>query len=92
MSYTISNYSKQKADKLGVEIKNSKTKGKKIDVYKENKKIASIGALGYMDYPSYINTKGKTYADKRRKLYKERHSKDCKKKNSPGFYACEILW
>ena len=38
MSYTISKYSKEQAKKLGVEIKNSKTKGKKIDVFQNNKK------------------------------------------------------
>lgn len=92
MSYTITEYSKKQAKKLGVEIKLSSNKHKKIDVFKDEKKVASIGAKGYNDYPTYMKTKGKEYADKRRKLYKERHAKDCKKKNSPGFYACEILW
>lgn len=93
MSYTITDYSKKKAKNLGVEIKPSTRKGKKIDVFfKNGEKIASIGDIQYNDYPTYMKTKGKTYADKRRKLYKERHAKDCKKKNSPGFYACEILW
>ena len=60
MSYKITNYTKRQAKKLGVEVKPSSVKGKKIDVFnKKGKKIASVGALGYMDYPNYIKKKGK---------------------------------
>jgi hypothetical protein len=90
--YEISEYSKIKASKLGVDIKPSKNKGKKIDVYKEGKKITSIGAKGYKDYPTYIKEKGKSYADERRKLYKDRHQKDRTKYGSRGWYADRILW
>ena len=76
MTYKITNYTKDKAKKLGVEVKVSKVKGKKLDVFKDGKKIASVGALGYSDYPTYIKDKGKDYADKRRTLYKIRHKKD----------------
>jgi hypothetical protein len=38
-------------------VKNSKNKKKKIDVFKNDKKVASIGAIGYYDYPSYVNQK-----------------------------------
>jgi len=90
--YEISEYSKIKASKLGVDIKPSKSKGKKIDVFKEGKKITSIGAKGYKDYPTYIKEKGKSYADERRKLYKDRHQKDRTKYGSRGWYADKILW
>eukprot|EP01038_Epipyxis_sp_PR26KG_P016034 gene16034-21762_t len=50
---------------MGVEIKPSKSKNKKIDVYKNNNKIASVGAIGYNDYPTYIKEKGLEYANKR---------------------------
>ena len=90
--YEISEYSKIKASKLGVDIKPSKSKGKKIDVFQEGKKITSIGAKGYKDYPTYIKEKGKSYADERRKLYKERHQKDRTKYRSRGWYADKILW
>jgi hypothetical protein len=73
--YNITQYTKDKALKLGLEIKPSSQKGKKIDVYKNNKKIASIGALGMSDFPTYIKTHGKAYADERRRLYYLRHSK-----------------
>jgi hypothetical protein len=92
MSYRIKPYSYKQAKKLNVEIKPSKVKGKKIDVFKKGKKVASIGALGYNDYPTYIQKKGKKFADKRRKLYKIRHEKDRKIKGTAGYYADQILW
>ena len=82
--YKITDYSYKKAKELGVEIKPSKSKNKKIDVYKNNNKIASVGAIGYNDYPTYIKEKGLEYANKRKKLYHERHKHD----NKPnGKYA-----
>jgi hypothetical protein len=74
---------------LGVEIKPSTLKNKKIDVYKDNKKIASIGDVRYKDYEMYILEKGQKYADERRKLYRMRHKND---KNLNGYYARLILW
>ena len=73
MPYSITNYTKQQAKKLGVVVKPSSVKGKKIDVFKNGEKIASVGAIGYADYPTYMKTKGKAYADERRRLYKIRH-------------------
>jgi len=75
-----------------VEIKPSTQKNKKIDVFKQGKKITSIGASGYGDYSTYVKTKGKDYADERRALYKIRHAKDSKAKGSAGFLASAILW
>ena len=92
MSYTITEYSRSNAKKLGVEIKPSTNAKKKIDVYKDGKKIASIGASGYSDYSTYIKTKGKKYADERRRLYKIRHAKTMNIAGSNSFYASRILW
>ena len=97
MSYNIKPYSKAQAKKLGVEIKPSKTKGKKIDVFKKGKKIASVGAIGYKDYPTYMQLEkqgkvAKGTANKRRKMYKIRHNKDRKVRGSNGYYADKILW
>ena len=92
MAYLIKQYTKDKAKKLGVEVKPSKLKGKKIDVFKDGKKIASVGALGYSDYPTYIKDKGKDYANKRRTLYKIRHKKDKDVKGTKGYYADRLLW
>jgi hypothetical protein len=92
--YKITDYTKNKAKELGVTVKPSKNKNKKIDVYRKNEKLASIGSMKYIknDYPTYIINKGKQYADERRRLYKKRHSKDLKVKDSPGYYADKLLW
>ena len=93
MSYKIKPYSKGKAEKLGVVIKPSTVSGKKIDVFnKKGEKLASIGAIGYGDYPTFISEEGKEYADKRRKAYKIRHEGDRHVRGSAGFYADQILW
>lgn len=89
--YKIKRYSYIQAKKLGVEIKPSTRKGKKIDVFRFGVKIASIGALGYKDYPTYKEKYGKTYADQRRKLYYIRHNDDIIF-GTPGYYAAKILW
>jgi len=92
MNYKITSYTKDKANKLGVVVKPSKVKDKKIDVFKSGKKIATIGAKGYNDYPTYLKTKGKEYADERRRLYKIRHNKDRLVSDSNGYYADRLLW
>jgi hypothetical protein len=90
--YDITNYTKEQAKKLGVEVKPSSNKKKKIDVFKSGEKVASVGAIGYKDYPNYIKTQGKAYADKRRELYKQRHAKDRNKVGTNGYYADKLLW
>jgi len=90
--YNIKPYSFKQAKKLGVEIMPSKDKNKKIDVLKNNKKLFSIGDKNYKDFPTYIEEKGKNYAEKRRKLYKIRHEKDRHILGSKGWYASLLLW
>lgn len=97
MAYRIKRYTQTQAKKLGVIVKPSKLKGKKIDVFKGDKKVASIGALGMNDYPTYmeLESKGKVSkgtAKERRRLYKIRHKKDRTKRGSAGFYADKLLW
>ena len=92
MVYQIKPYSYEQAKKLNVEIKPSTRKDKKIDVYKDNKYICSIGDNNYFDYPTYIKNNGITFANERRKIYKQRHNKDRNIKNSSGYYADKILW
>jgi len=57
MRYVITDYSREQAKKLGVEIKPSKDPDKKIDVFRNGRKIATIGAKGYLDYPTYMKLK-----------------------------------
>jgi len=97
MAYKILPYSFDKAKRLGVEIKSSTNPLKKIDVFKNGKKIASVGAIGYNDYPTYLEKENKGYypkgyAQKRRFLYRQRHEKDRNVKGTNGWYASEILW
>ena len=93
MLYRITNYTYNQAKKLNVIVKPSYRKGKKIDVFsKQGYLIASVGARGYYDYPTYIQVYGKEYADKRRKLYKLRHQTDRLKRGSAGWYADKLLW
>ena len=91
MKYIIKRYSYNQAKKLNVSIYPSTKPNKKIDIYKDGIYITSIGAMGMSDYPSYIETEGKTYANERRRLYHLRHSKD-NIKGTKGWYALNILW
>ena len=90
--YKITDYSLNKARQLNVTIRPSENKKKKIDVIKDGKVIASIGAKNYKDYPTYIKENGKAYADQRRKLYKIRHKKDLNNKKGNGYWSSNILW
>ena len=92
MPYKIPRRAFVNAKKLGVKIKPSKNKNKKIDVFKNGKKVASIGAKGYKDYPTYRKEKGVKFADKKRKSYEARMNKNRKVKGSNGYYADRILW
>jgi hypothetical protein len=92
MSYTITEHTRRQARKLGVTVKRSLRKGKKIAVFRGDKKLADVGAIGYGDFPTFTRTKGKEYADKRRKLYKIRHSKDRHKVGTPSYWADKLLW
>ena len=71
MSYDITDYSFKQAAKLGVDIKPSTKKNKKIDVIRENKVIASIGDKRYSDFPTYMKERGLVFAKERRKLYNQ---------------------
>lgn len=92
MSYQIKANQRKRAKAIGVTIKPSKVKGKKIDVFKGDKKVASVGALGYGDYETFKKEKGLEFANKRRKAYKSRHQKTRVKVGSRSYYADKILW
>jgi hypothetical protein len=83
--YRITKYSLEQAKKLGVQIKPSTVKNKKIDVFKDGKKVASIGDIRYGDFAT-------TQDKERRRLYRIRHKGEEKKIGSPGYYAWFLLW
>ena len=101
MSYNIKPLQRKKASNLGLTIKPSTNKKKKLDVFnKEGKKVGSIGAMypdgrPYMDYASYILRDGLKIANEKRKNYLKRHSKEPKMKDGKrtnSYYADKILW
>ena len=74
-----------KAKSLGVTVVKSSRKGKKLDVMKNGKRVASIGAIGYDDFLSHGDPE-------RRRRYKIRHEKNRHIVGSAGYYADRILW
>jgi hypothetical protein len=91
MTYKIKPQQTTAAKKLGVTIKPSTLKGKKIAVFKNGEKVADIGALGYGDYWTYY-AKDIYFAAVKRKAYQARHDGEQNKIGSPGYYAYYILW
>lgn len=92
--YEVLPYTLKQAKKLGVMVLPSLRPSKKIDVFDKDmtELLASVGARGYKDYPTYLKERGKLYADKRRALYKKRHQKDRVVVGSAGWYADKLLW
>ena len=75
---------KARAFRLGVKVEASKSKNKKLDVFKDGKKVASIGDKRYSDYLQHGDSG-------RRANYKARHT--CRVKvGTPCYYADKILW
>jgi hypothetical protein len=95
--YKIKIRQRENAKRIGVVIRPSATKGKKIDVYKNGFFVASIGDIKYRDYATYLMEEYKGIvtpgeANKRRESYLIRHTQDRMVKGSPGWYAWQILW
>lgn len=90
--YHITDYTYTRAKNLGVQVKPSTRKNKKLDVFKDGKKIASIGDVRYGDYPTFVGKYGADYAYQRRIQYKIRHDKDRRKQWSNGWLADQLLW
>lgn len=91
--YRIKDYSYNQARFFGVQIFPSDNPKHKIEVYdKSGKFLFYIGDSKYSDYPTYLETHGKEYADNRRRLYRLRHNKEANKIGTRGFYSYHILW
>jgi len=95
--YRIKTGQREAAKRLGVVIRPSTSKNKKLDVFKNGFKVASIGDLRYKDYWEYVQEEQKGIvpqgtAKTRRELYKVRHAADRWQVGTPGFYADKILW
>jgi hypothetical protein len=92
--YKITEYTKEQAEKLDVEVKPSERKNKKIDIYdkRDGQYITSVGQKGYKDYPTYLKEDGKEYADKRRELFYKRFGKRAEKPYTNAYYSAKLLW
>ena len=92
MPYIITDYTFKRAKQMKVTVQLSQQKNKKLDVFKNGVKIATIGDSRYKDFPTYVIEKGIEFANKRKRLYYIRHKKDIEKLNSKSFYAAKLLW
>ena len=78
---------RSRARRLGVEVRRSTRKHKKLDVLdpKTGRRKASIGDTRYEDFLQHGDPE-------RRRRYKLRHQGNRHRRGSPGFYADRILW
>ena len=76
---------RKNAARLGVQVKRSTTEHKKLDVFRSDQKLVSIGDKRYTDF---LQTGDK----EQQKRYKSRHQKTRVKVGTPSFYADQILW
>ena len=91
-NYKITEYSFNKAKTLNLVITVSTNPLKKIDVYKDNKFIGSIGSSAHMDYPNYVKVYGEIYASERKRLYYARHRRNADVIYSKQWLALNLLW
>lgn len=97
MSYPITKEIRDRAKALGITVKQSRNKEKKLDAYKDNVFQASFGSKPYKDYHLYKKEYGQKVANEKRKQYKARHDKNRKVKYregklTAGWLADKILW
>ena len=97
MPYAIKAHTRARARQLGLQVRPSTRKNKKLDVYKGDEKVASVGDTRYPDYPTYeaMERDGSVppgTAEKRRKAYHARHGKHSAEGLTPAYLAAELLW
>ena len=100
--YEIKEYTHKRLKKLNdllqtnkITIKPSNTKNKKIDIFINNKKVASVGAIGMKDFPTHIKERGLEFANKRQKAFNNRFKRIPNIKNGKitnMFYSRYFLW
>jgi len=90
--YRILPYSYKRAKELNIQIFPSRNPKYKIDVFKGENYICSIGAYGYKDFPTFLKENGSEYALKRRAAYKKRHERDRHEVGTRGWFADNLLW
>lgn len=83
-----------RAKELGLIVFPSDNPKYKLEVYDKGtgKFLFYGGDALYSDYPSYLKTHSKEFADKRRKLYHQRHAKEINNVGSRGSIIAHLLW
>ena len=79
------NKAKEKGKKYGVEVERSTRKGKKVDIFKDGRKICSIGSSFHEDYNQHGD-------DERRERFRDRFRKYKDNDKTCGFYSYWLLW
>lgn len=91
--YKVSDYTKKQAKKLGVQVFPSDKPKYKIKIYDKNGIFMFYGGNSqYSDFPSYMQSHGKEYADSRRELFRIRHRKEIENEGSRGWWIAQLLW
>ena len=92
--YHITSYTRQQAAKYGLSVKPSQVRGKKISVYKGDDYLGSVGAIGYLDYPSFKREQGPDVAEEHRRRYHDRHKHEngYNTMYSRSWLARTLLW
>jgi hypothetical protein len=86
----ITEYTRNQAKKFGVQVKPSKKSNKKLDVFRGDTYIGSIGAKGYSDFGIYIEGGDRKFAEERRRLYHLRQKDG--PKDSSAYLSKRLLW
>lgn len=94
MVYIIKQYTLDRAAELGLIIHPSDNPKYKIEVYDgtTGEFLFYGGDSRYNDYPSYLETHTKEFANKRRRLYHARHQKEINDVGSRGSVIAYLLW
>jgi len=92
--YKIQPHTLERAKELGLNVQPSSKKKYKIEVYDGTTGdfLFYGGDSNYSDYPNYILTHGKAFADTRRRLYYKRHHKEISQVGSRGSIIAYLLW
>ena len=94
MVYQIKKHTLDRAKELGLKVFASDNPKYKIEVYDglSGHFLFYGGDSNYSDYPSYLESHGREYANERRRLYRIRHQKEINNIGSKGSIIAYLLW
>jgi len=94
MVYIIKQHTLDRAAELGLIVHPSDNPKYKLEIYDGTTGhfLYYGGDTQYSDYPSYLETHSKAFADTRRRLYHARHQKEINDVGSRGSVIAYLLW